>query len=320
LAQRGEKVARSVADPLARLISDSLLGISHHLVGSQASAQACCQAALGQPQLNWYGSSLGRVGYDHRIRTQVALMRTLWLQGYADQAVGLAGQTVQEAEELGHPVSIGFALLYSATVFMWVGRTSFASELIDRVLAHTERHCLVPYHAVGLGLKAKLALQGGDANGAGELLRTCLENLYFERHRILLAVFLTDIVTALMMSGRLVEALAAVDEGLAGKHTFRTPELWRLKGEILAAQSPASLPKVEKCLQHSLEIARQQGALAWELRAATDLARLWRDSRRHQEGRELLAGVYGRFTEGFETPDLATAQRVLLELTAQQTH
>jgi predicted ATPase/DNA-binding winged helix-turn-helix (wHTH) protein len=318
LAQRTANVARSVTDPLARLIADSQLGTSHHLVGNHASARTHCEAALSQPPMNWYGSSLGMVGYDHRIRTMVALTRVLWLQGYADQAAMLAEQTIEEAEKLGHPICIGFSLIYTACVLLWIGRCSFASRMIERALTHTDRHRLVAYHALGLGLKAKLTLEFGDANGAGDLLRACLETLYSDRRRFLPAVFTTDIAEALAMSGQWVEALAAVDEALGvgaeNRHVFHTPELLRIRARVLSLQSASASAEVERCLLRAIEVARNQAAPAWELRAATDLAGRWRDTPRHEDARELLAGVYGRFTEGFETTDLVAARRLLSQL------
>jgi len=120
------------------------------------------------------------------------------------------------------------------------------------------------------------------------------------------------------MSGQLDEALAAADEALAlsGRdgESFHTPELFRIRGRILSLRSPSDPPEVERWLVRGLNLARRQSALAWELRAATNLAGLWRDAARRDEAREVLAGVYGQFTEGFETPDLAAARRLLIEL------
>ncbi|WP_179137989.1 hypothetical protein [Candidatus Entotheonella palauensis] len=98
-----------------------------------------------------------------------------------------------------------------------------------------------------------------------------------------------------------------------GEMTFEA-ELYRLQGALLLQQSGAHAPAAEIAFQHALDIARDQGAKSWELRAATGLARLWQSQGKHREALDLLAPVYGRFTEGFDTVDLREAKQVLDEL------
>ena len=89
-------------------------------------------------------------------------------------------------------------------------------------------------------------------------------------------------------------------------------DLLRIKGDLLLMSGAADgTPKAERCYVEGLEWARKQGALSWELRCATSLFRLWNQRDRAGEARELLASVYGRFTEGFETADLKAAQMLL---------
>ena len=114
------------------------------------------------------------------------------------------------------------------------------------------------------------------------------------------------------------EALRLLDEALA--RVDRLEERWfeadlhRLKGEALLALSPERAAEAEACYHQALAVARDQGARLWELRAATSLARLWRDQGRRAEARDLLAPVYGWFTEGFDTADLKDAKALLDEL------
>jgi predicted ATPase len=91
------------------------------------------------------------------------------------------------------------------------------------------------------------------------------------------------------------------------------PEVLRLKGELLILQNESNAAVAEDCFLRSLDWARRQGALSWELRTATSLARLRRDQGRRREAFDLLASVYGRFTEGFGTADLQSAKRLLDE-------
>ena len=92
------------------------------------------------------------------------------------------------------------------------------------------------------------------------------------------------------------------------------PELYRLKGALLLQQSLDNHTEAENCFQHAISIAQNQQAKSWELRAATSLARLWQQQGKRQEAYDLLAPVYGWFTEGFDTADLIDAKALLDEL------
>ena len=114
-------------------------------------------------------------------------------------------------------------------------------------------------------------------------------------------------------AGQIGEGLALLEAGIEQSDTgWLTPELLRLKGELLLLQStPAAAETVEDLFRQALDWARRQGALSWELRAATSLARLLCDQDRIREARDLLAPIYERFTEGFGTADLREAKRLI---------
>jgi predicted ATPase len=109
----------------------------------------------------------------------------------------------------------------------------------------------------------------------------------------------------------LAEALTVVDK--TGERWYE-PELHRLKGVLLLQLSSDHQDEAEACFQQSLDIARQQQAKSWELRAATSLARLWQQQGKRQDAYDLLAPVYNWFTEGFDTTDLIDAKALLNEL------
>jgi predicted ATPase len=112
----------------------------------------------------------------------------------------------------------------------------------------------------------------------------------------------------------LVEALTAVKN--TGEH-FYEAELHRLKGQLLLQQSPDNQTEAETCFHQALSVARSQQAKSWELRAATSLAKLWREQGKTKEASDLLEPVYGWFTEGFDTADLIDAKALLDELEDQ---
>jgi predicted ATPase len=124
---------------------------------------------------------------------------------------------------------------------------------------------------------------------------------------------------ALYRAGEIAKGLATVDEAIARseeteEHRLIT-ELLRIKGELFLLQgAPAAAASAEGHFQQALDWARGQGALSWELRTASSLARLWRNQHRVKEARELLGSVYARFTEGFATADLQEARSLLEQL------
>ncbi len=118
--------------------------------------------------------------------------------------------------------------------------------------------------------------------------------------------------------GQVEDGLWTVSEALSfverTEERFYEAELYRLKGELLLQQSPDNATEAAACFHTALDVSRNQAAKSWELRAATSLARLWRQQGKNAEARGLLAPVYDWFTEGFDTADLQDAKALLAEL------
>jgi predicted ATPase len=149
-------------------------------------------------------------------------------------------------------------------------------------------------------------------------LRDALKVMKAESLAILVKRATCALVDALMKGGQPEEAFTLVSEAIAetqdGEEALELPELLRLQAAVLLLTPDKGESQAEDCFMRSLECARRQHAPAWELRTATSLARLRISQGRHEEARELLAGVYGTFTEGFATPDLKAAEQVLMEV------
>jgi DNA-binding winged helix-turn-helix (wHTH) protein len=173
--------------------------------------------------------------------------------------------------------------------------------------------------AVGACPKDEIAAaRRGQADVGIELLRTALGALHSEHHNILLTVFAGALTQGLLKAGQFDEALVTVN-GAIGQATslgatFHIAELLRLKAEVLAAAPQKDAAAALDCLRQSLRFARDQSALAYELRSATTLARLLSEGGQREEARSILAPVYDRFTEEFETPDLRDARALLASL------
>jgi predicted ATPase/DNA-binding winged helix-turn-helix (wHTH) protein len=314
LGERSEEIAKRLPDPASLMVANWMVGVAQHLIGNQAAARAGCETALKPaPIPQW-----ARVGYDRRIVALVALTRALWLGGFPDRAMKIARYTIKEAEAQGHPPTLCISMIWTVYVFLWAGEWQSAEEIIERIIAHAAKHSLGPYHAVGLGLKGALSIKRGNPDAGMGIVRASLEALYGNRHQILTTVFASDLAEGLAMSGQLDEALATIDGAIAevgsSEESCDMPEMLRIKAQVLDRLSPNDAAKAEQCLRQSLDRARKQSALGWELRIATSLGQLWYRNGRTGEALGLLAPVYARFTEGFETADLKAARKLLEEL------
>lgn len=158
----------------------------------------------------------------------------------------------------------------------------------------------------------------GDLATAERLLRSSLNDLRQSQNDNFPA-FLSSLAEVLGKASRLEESVAAAGQVLQrieqNHQLWWLPEALRIKGEVLLLTNKANPLVSEDHFRRSLDVAHLQGALSWKLRAATSLAGLLRDQGRISEARDLLAGVYARFTEGFGTADLQMAKQLLDELT-----
>jgi predicted ATPase len=313
LAQRSMAVATQIGDPAAIAIAHSMLGVAQHLAGDHANARINCEAALKLPSSSPRINTMN-FGFDHRNRVQIVSTRNYWLQGFPDKAVDAARRTIAEATALRHPVTLGISLIWTVPVFLWIGDWRSADDHVEQLMTIAGQHSLAVHQAFGLGLRGELSVKRGEAKIGIELLRGSLEALHKSNYEMRTTGLTSALAEGMAMVGRLDEALQTIDAAIArveraGDH-FYMPELLRLKGGILAAANGTDLAIVEACLAESLDLARRQSALGWELRSATSLAR-WLRSQGRLEGSHILAPVYERFTEGFGTADLRAAREVL---------
>jgi tetratricopeptide (TPR) repeat protein len=316
-AQRSEAIAAEAADPVGIAEAHSILGISRHLEGSTLRAHAHLKAALA-PVLPSQGANTFRFGFDYRNRARIAFARNLWLEGFPEQAVSVAGETLKEAETLSHPISLCIALIRAVPVYIWAGDLAAADVAINKFIAQADQYSLAPYQAVGRGVKGELSIKRGETETGIALVHCALEALHGLRYELLTTAFNSALVEGLTMRGRFEDALTAITETVAlverNGDLFMMPELLRLKGNVLASSPFADVDVCRNYFRRSLELAREQGALAWELRAATSLALLPAERERPGEAHGALSSVCDRFTEGFESRDLKRAKSVLEEL------
>ena len=316
-AERSAVVAMSIADPAAIALAQSLLGISHHFIGDLGGARAELEAALRHrpgPQRTGTVS----LGFENRSLAGSGLARTLWLQGYPAQALERTRQTVRDAASTDHPVTLSIALLWAVSVFLWTGDLQSAEEHMDWFASRAESYSLGPYLAVGRGFKGELAIRRGDAQAGVASLQGALEDLHAVRFELLTTPFNIALAEGFVAVGRFADGMALIDGTIqlveANGDLSYMPELLRVKGGLLLSMPQPGGSDAETYFLQSLDWSRRQGALAWELRTAVDLAALLAARDRRADARALLQPVFERFTEGADTADLQAARRLLASL------
>jgi hypothetical protein len=317
LAERSLDVAAKLGDPTGLAVAEWMLGTSHHLVGDQTSALIRCRSAAARPA-GAIRLDVARSGFDHRIRALGPLARAQWLRGAVDEAADTSRYAVSEAEALEHPVTLCQLLTYTTSVFLWSGEWSEAEALVERLTSESEKYSLAPYSAVAMGFRGELAIRRGEAPAAIPVLVSCLQTTRIQRHELFASTFVSGLAEAMAVAGRLGESLTTIEEGISEVEgrggSYHLPEMWRLKGDFLLSRDSSNTAEAEECFLRSLDLARRQGALSWELRTATAMARLRASQGRVGEAREELASTFGRFTQGKETVDLRAASSLLDEL------
>jgi tetratricopeptide (TPR) repeat protein len=316
-AQRSGAVARTIADPAAIALANSLSGISRHSMGDLGSARAELEAALGHGPGSQRTSAI-YVGFDHYNWAAIALARTLWLQGRPAQAVERAHQAIKDAERMDHPISLAIVLNWATSVFLWVGDLANAEKHIDWFISRAESHSFGPYLDVGRARKAALAIRQGDAKTGVDSLRNSMEKLQAARYQLLTTEFNISLAQGLAAIGQFADSISLVDQSIQRVETdgdiSYMPELLRVKAGLFLSKPQPSAGDAENYLTQSLAVSRRQGARAWELRTATDLAALLANQGRAEDGRALLRPVFEQFVEGFDTADLKSAERLLATL------
>jgi predicted ATPase len=255
-------------------------------------------------------------GIDPGMVARAMSSRPLWALGYPDRAIERGRETIALGRSQRQPVTMVFALIVAQGVHLYRGELAEAITLGDEIIALCREYEFPQEAEWARGFQASaMAREGRTAEGVAQL-REGLAALQALRSGLTRTMFLALYADALLRAKDVRQGLAAVDEGFA--HAERTnehgfdAELHRIRGEllILAGDEIAA----EETLRKALDISRQQEARSFELRAATSLARLLRDSGRTPGARAVLEPVLNWFTEGRDTADVVEARTLLSEI------
>jgi predicted ATPase len=243
----------------------------------------------------------------------------LWFLGYPDAALADTEQALRDAREIGHAATLMYALVHTSLAHSYCGIYAAANaEAAEGVALANETGSLF-WAAFGTTAQGFVSALTGKVSDALQTITSGLAALRPTGTTMWLPLYLSSLAGAYAELGQFDDARRCIEEARTTMET--TKERWweaevhRTAGEI-ALKSPKDAAKAEAYFERALAVARQQRAKSWELRAAMSMARLWRDQGKRDEARDLLAPVYGWFTEGFETLDLKEAKKLLDELSS----
>jgi predicted ATPase len=245
------------------------------------------------------------------------LAQTLWYLGYPDQALQRSQEALTLAREREQPAGLANALIYAAHIHGNCREWHMAYEQAEAALVLAREQGLAFRLAEATTLRGWALVEQGQGEAGIAQIRQGIaaERATGSRSANQLAL----LAKACRHLGQSEEGLRVVAEALASGNSNGegrwTAELYRLQGELLLTLASEHHAEAETCFQQALEAARRQQAKSWELRAAMSLARLWQRQGKRTAARELLAPVYGWFTEGFDTVDLQEAKALLEALT-----
>jgi class 3 adenylate cyclase/predicted ATPase len=319
IAEELLRLAERQQDVAARAVGHRCMGVSLLFHGHLLPALTHIEQALALYDPANRASPMYLAGPDTRVACLLFTALILLLQGYLDQALVRSREALDAAYELDQAFTTSQALYLTGWLHQVRGEPRVVQERARAMMDLATERGLSAWLADGTVLHRWAVAEGSDTDRGIAQLRQGLaakEAIGVQQHTPGFLGLLAELQLGIRNHD---ETLNVLDEALA--RVDRLEERWfeahllRLKGEALLARSPQHVVEAEACYEQAIAVARDQGARLWELRAATSLARLWRDQGRRAQAHELLAPVYGWFTEGFETRYLNDAKRLLDQLT-----
>ncbi|KPK03444.1 MAG: hypothetical protein AMJ64_15645, partial [Betaproteobacteria bacterium SG8_39] len=310
------RLADNSKDSALSVIACYALGFSRYQLGELLDARRLQENGIAKYTPEQRHAQLFRSAQDLGVGCRSYSALSLWMLGFPDQALGRGQDALAMAHELSHPFSVAFAGCWLAFVCQFRRDPRMAREQAESALALATEQRFPLWAAIATTMHGwAMAMEAKSEAGVAELQQG-IAAWRATGAGAWLAYYGTLETEAFELLGKIDDALQALDDAQAAM--ARTEERWweaeiyRLRGALVLRHSAA--PEAEACFRRALSVAHHQHAKSLELRAATSLARMWRDQGKCAEALECLAPVYGWFTEGFDTLDLKEAKALLDQL------
>ena len=256
-----------------------------------------------------------RFGQDVGAATLCWKSLAFWLLGYPQAALADTEHALMVAREIGHSATLMYVLNFSAWTHIHCGNYATTNPLVDEFSALKDQTGSVFWGAWGMMQRGCLLALTGKASDAVQTITCGVTAMRSTGTTMWMPFWLSYLARANAEIGQPDDARRCIGEAMAAVETAKErwceAEVNRIAGEIALLSPEPDVAKAEAYFERALAVAREQQAKSWELRAAMSMARLWRDQGNRDEARDLLAPVYGWFTEGFDTLDLKEAKALL---------
>jgi predicted ATPase len=310
------RLSRQRNDAAGLVLGHLSSGVNMMFVGRFAASRFHLEKALALYDPISQRLLVHQAGVHPHIFSQAYLGNVLFCLGFPDQALTRSNANITEARRLAHPPSLAGGLAIGVRLLSLVGDHVALDESVDQLIALATEQRFPHWSAQGAIYRGWVKVKNGNVTEGMSLLRSGSTAYRNGGAELLVPHYIALLAAAYEITGQAEEGLALLDDAL--RIVERTEERWfaaelnRLKGQLMLRQGQSEAAEEFYC--KALNIAQEQEAKLWELRAAASLARLWRDQGKRGKARDLLAPVYGWFTEGFDTLDLKEAKALLDEL------
>jgi class 3 adenylate cyclase/predicted ATPase len=267
-----------------------------------------------------HGPLMTRSGRDVGVALLASRSGCVWQLGYPAASRDDAERALKNARETDQATTLMFALFSAGFYHLHCGNHAAANAQLDELIGLANERGAPYWKALGTGVRGWLFAETGKASDAVWAITTGITSLRLTGATLNEPQHLQYLAMAYAELGQPDDARRCIDDAIdkveRSKEKWCEAEVHRIAGEIALKSSTPDVEKAKAYFERALAVARQQQTKSWELRAAMSMARLWRDQGKPQQARELLAPVYGWFTEGFDTLDLKEAKALLNELHA----
>ena len=302
------------------MIGHRIMGMSLMFSGDVVEGRAHYDQAVALYDPAKHRPLATRFAVDPGAANLISRSFALWPLGYPEAALADADHALKNARETGHAATVMYALSWTSYPHIWCGNFTMANARSDELVPFADEKGALLWKASGMLNKGFVLALTGKALDAVQILTSAIAAIRSTGTTLFIPSDLSLLAMAHAEIGQFDDAWRCIGEAMTTMGT--TKERWfeaevhRIAGEIAFKSPQPDAAKAETHFERALAVARAQQAKSWELRAAMSMARLWRDQGKRIEARDLLAPVYGWFTEGFDTLDLKEAKALLDKLHA----
>jgi class 3 adenylate cyclase/predicted ATPase len=320
VAARFLALAEKQGTTIPLMIGHRITGVTLVSTGDFVESRMHLDRAYALYDPTEHSTLAARFGQDAGVTILSFRSWVLWFLGYPEAAQIDADHALKSAREVGQAAALMMALTCTSFTHRLFRNYAEASSLVDQSVALADEKGAAYWRAAGNLLQGGLFAFTGKATVAVQTITAGLAAMRSTGATVYVPSYLSSLARAYADLGRFDDAWRSIHEAFtaveATKERMDEAEIYRTAGEIAVNSPEPDAAKAEAYFQRALRLARQQQAKSWELRAAMSMVRLWRDQGKSQQAHELLAPVYGWFTEGFDTLDLKEAKALLEELAA----